>query len=510
MNFGSTITVDTGGVSEEQAAVLKDYSSADWIGDSRIVASPEELTSLNVIKHGTVWAAVNVIAGDMSQVPFNVMHNTTRNGWVKDLAHPVSALLNYRPNVWQTPSVWKKWVISTTLIWGNAIVWIRRNQRGGIADLVPIPPQHVSYDTDDDGVPYYRITTPSVALPPTLELHEVLHFRGLTGNGFWGYRLAEIAADELSFGRSVVKHAANVFRNGAVPGGVLEHPGKLPIEARRNMREEWERMHRGPQQAGRIAILYEDTKYRAMTVSNVDAQLIEAMADDAVLTARLFRLPPYKLADFRQSSVRANLVQSQTEYWQGTLSDWANMMREELSLKLFPNPATYCVKPDPTELVKGDTREQVEVAQLGVSSMLWTRNEGRVYIGMNPVEGGDKFENPNTTAPNKPAAPAAMLAECKVAVRAEHAKLAKAAETSRNFVAYAERFYASAWSDLVVDVVSAGTVEAANKYADHSRAAVMALADKAKTGKELAELIRQRDALADAALLSSIIMEAAA
>jgi hypothetical protein len=103
-----------------------------------------------------------------------------------------------------------------------------------------------------------------------------------------------------------------------------------------------------------------------------------------------------------------------------------------------------------------------------------------------------------------------MLAECKVAVRAEHAKLAKAAETSRNFVAYAERFYASAWSDLVVDVVSAGTVEAANKYADHSRAAVMALADKAKTGKELAELIRQRDALADAALLLSIIMEAAA
>jgi HK97 family phage portal protein len=514
----SVLTVDSQGVSDPMASVVKDYGRSDFLSESRFdIGGPDRLTSLNAIKHGAVWAAVNIISGDVGQIPFNVMHRE-RNQWVRDDRHPVAKLLGYKPNAWQTPSVFKEWVTATRLIWGNAIAWIRRDRMQKPVELVPVPPQYVDYDIDEEsGLPYYRITAPLLRMPAYLELDEVLHFRGLTSNGFWGYRLVEVAYDVLSLGRNVTKHAAASFENGAAPGGVLEHPGKLPLEARKELREAWDQRHGGAGRAGRTAVLWEGMKFNPITASNVDAQLLEVLAEETTKVAQLFQIPPHKLGDLRHSSVRSNLEESNREYYSQTLSRFVYAMRDELAFKLLANPETYTIKPDPEELLKGDKLSQLQVAQIALASMVWTRNEARDYIGMGPVPDGDAFANPNTTASTPPpaprrgsAAPAAMLAECKVAVRAETAKLARAAETSRNFVAYAERFYASAWSDLVVDVVSAGTAEAARKYAEHSHAAVMVLAENVKTGKELAECIRQRDEPAYAAMLSSIIMEAAA
>jgi HK97 family phage portal protein len=512
----SELTVDLQGVADARAAVVKDHGSGDYLSDIGVqFGDPEQLTSLNVIKHGAVWAAVNIIAGDVGQIPFNVMHSE-KGQWVRDGRHPVAKLLSYSPNAWQTPSVFKEWITATRLIWGNAIVWIRRDRMSKVVELVPVPPQYISYDIDQEtGLPYYRITSPTLRTPPYLELNEVLHFRGLTSNGFWGYRLAEVAYDVLSLGRSVISAAAASFRNSSAPGGILKHPGKPSVDVRIALREDWERLHRGPNRAGRVAVLPDGMDFQQLLMKNIDAQLLEMLAEQTTLVAQLLQIPPHKLGDMRHSSVRANLEESNREYFTQTISRGVYAMSEEFARKLLPNPETYCIKPDPEELLKGDKLSQLQTAQIGVSSMLWTRNEAREYVGKGPVADGDKFENPNTTAPERQprrdqSVPAAMLAECKVAVRAEAAKLAKAAETSRNFVAYAERFYASAWSDLVVDVVNAATPDAAAKYAEQSRAAVMALADKAKTGKELAEMIRQRDAAADALLLSSIIMECAA
>lgn len=387
---------DASGVYEPQAAVVKPYDVSSWFTELGYTEDETKVTSLNAIKHGLVWSAVNVIAGDVGQIPMQVCRiQGERTELVEN--HPVHRALNYQPNPYQTPAVWAEFMMSQVLIWGNAfsrIVWDGFKKK---LELHPLPAEFVTYYVDEGGTPFYWVTLPETT-PFPLELSDVLHFKGLTNNGFWGHRLVEVAYPELQFTRSVIRHASNTFDNGAVPRGVLQHPGKLPPEARDQLRKDWNKVHQGASNSGKIGILWEGMVYNAMSVSNQDAQMLESLQEDAVIVGRLFQIPPYKLGDYRNNATRANLEDSQKEYFNQTLSRRLVMMVQEMNVKLFPpTSGLHRVKPDPTELLKGDKQTQVETAASAVSGLLWTQNEGRAYIGMNPVQGGEQFINPNTT-----------------------------------------------------------------------------------------------------------------
>lgn len=501
MTDNSVITLDAWGV-HEQSAVVKDYSTSPFLIDGAVRRStePEPVTSLNVIKHGTVWAALNIIAGAVGQIPFRVRRITGDERTV-DERHPMHWVLTQQPNAWQTPAVWKEWNITTALIWGNAVNRIIRNARGDVIALEPLPPQYVTYEIDDDGLPYYVFQLSPSKDPLFLELSDVVHFKGLTTDGFWGRRLAEVAVDDLTLSRSITAHASATFINGAMPGGVLQHPGKLNREARDTLREEWYRVHGGPQRAGKTAVLWEGMTYNAVAVSNTDAQLLEMLADDPVRVGRLFQLSPHKLGDYRNSAVRANIEESNREFYAETLSRRVNHLREELQLKTIRNNRSE-IYPDPTELLKGDKRTQVETAAAAVTATLWNRNEGRRYLGDNPVEGGDSFGNPNTAGNQQGGQDQRdsqddqplelVLARCRHACKIESERLVMAAKSKRKFLDWLDSFYAKAWPEILADALPGqDTAEAARKYATIRREEVLTLAGLEKSGAALASALAE-------------------
>ena len=305
-----------------------------------------------------------------------------------DSNSPLHRALNYKPNEYQTPGVLKEWISCTREIWGNAICYLQRDRLGRVESLHPLPPHLVTYEVDANSRPYYVLTDGVTGKIDVLEPSQVVHFRGLTNNGFWGYRLVEVAAAELGLGRQVIHHADAVFGNGAVPGGVLQHPGKLNQEAREQLRQAWESRHRGGDRAGRIAVLWEGMEFKPMAVTPVDAQLLETLADDPVRVGRLFQLAPHKLGDHRNSAVRANIEESNREFFAETLSRRVLHIKEELQVKCLSDTRQRFIKSDPSELLEGDDRTRMETAVMGVTGMLLTKNEARQRVGLNPVEGG--------------------------------------------------------------------------------------------------------------------------
>lgn len=358
----------------------------------------DSITSLNAIKHGLVWACINVIAGDLGQIPLNVVRET-EGGCETVPDHPVHVLFNHRPNPYQTPSSFVEFMASQMLVWGNAFAEIVRDARGQVLSLMPIPSQYMKYYVDSDGEPFYYAQLPVDDGLAIYGLDDVIHFSQLQGNAFWGYRLVEIAFPELRLARSNLRHASASYANGAVPSGVLQHPGKLPKEAREELRRSWQETHGGSRNRGKTALLWEGMEYNALSASAHDAQLMESIEHNPRLIGMLFQLAPYKLGDWSQSSTRANLEDSQKEYFQSTLSRRLHTLVQEMNYKLFgKRERGLCIKPDPTELLKGDRKTQMETAQIAMASTVWTRNEARQYVGMNTVDGGDEFVNPNTTA----------------------------------------------------------------------------------------------------------------
>lgn len=392
----STIQVSHDGVfmlSDEE----RRWGVPSWLWDALTFGesdSGERVNPNTALGHGPVWHAVNILAGDLGQLP---VHKMVRDGEnvEKDRTHPTEILLNDGPNSLQTPSIWKETMMQWALLWGNGISGIVR-QSGRPAELVPLLPDrtHCEKLDDYDYLIVTRIDGKRVELLP----EDTVHIRGLASDGFWGLSAVQVARNVIGHGLALQRHGNSVFRNGAVPRGVLEHPGKLNADARANLRSEWNRVHGGSDNAGKIAVLWENMKYHAMSMSNEDAEWLAARKLDREFVASLFGLPAFKLNALENSAVRANLEEQNRDYFNTSLSRWTNRFAEEFKRKLLTQrerrSGDHFFRWFPEAFLKGDTTARFQAYALAKSNRIMTTNEVRAKEDMNPIEGGDTLENP--------------------------------------------------------------------------------------------------------------------
>lgn len=437
----------------------------DWLFEALTCGpsdSGERVNPVTALSHSPVWQAINILAGDVGQLPWRKMVKVD-GGAEKDESHPLDWLLSEQPNQWQTPSVWREMMMHWALGFGNGISAIMRN-RIGEREFLPLLPDRTSYVADDE---YGFLITSEVgdrrvALTPD----EVFHVRGLTSNGFWGLSAVTVCKNRIGNGMAMLKHGNSTFRNGCRPSGVLEHPGKLSPEARTNLRDEWRRIHGGAANTGEIAILWENMKYNTLSMSNEDAQWLEGMDLDREFVAGLFNLPGFKLGAMKNSAVRANLEEQNRDYFNTSLSRWLNRFNEEAKRKLLSmrerRSRIHFFRWFPEAFLRGDIQKRYAAYSVAIASRFMNPNEVREKEDMNSYDGGDEFLNPAIDV--KPEAPlpaeesgddpekkvdeAAMalarsLVQSQVSalLEVEANRIERAAKTTNNFVRSAADFY---------------------------------------------------------------------
>jgi HK97 family phage portal protein len=353
------------------------------------------------LTHCPIWQGINIIAGDIGQTPLKLM----RNRFSEQKEHPAWQLLQREPNGLQVASTFLETLVQWALMWGQGCAWIQ--YRGSQPyKLTPLRPDCLWKELiafEDQEVLLYHYYSPLrggsqyVFFP-----WEIIDIPGLTADGVCGYELHRIARETIAHGLSLEKHGNAIFQNGAVPGGVLEAPAGAAIskdkEARANLRREWNAIHRGPDKAGEIAILWEGIVYKQTSHNNVDAQWLGAKQDSVYDAARLLNLPPHKLGAMQDSSVRANLEEQNSDYAQRTLSRWYNRMSEEFARKLLTRKewvsGEYEFVWDVEAFLKADIDTLTTVIDRLVKATILNPNEGRAKLRLPPREGGDEYGSP--------------------------------------------------------------------------------------------------------------------
>lgn len=421
--------------------------------------SGECVNPATALSHSPVWQAINILAGDVGQLPWRKMVKI-EGGAEKDESHPIDWLLSEQPNQWQTPSVWREMMMHWALGWGNGISAIIRN-RTGEREFLPLLPDRTSYVADD--VYGYLIVSEIGGKRVALSPDEVFHIRGLTSNGFWGLSAVNICKNRIGNGIAMLKHGNSTFRNGCRPSGVLEHPGKLSPEARDNLRKEWRRIHGGAANTGEIAILWENMKYNTLSMSNEDAQWLEGMDLDREFVAGLFGLPGFKLGAMKNSAVRANLEEQNRDYFNTSLSRWLNRFNEEAKRKLLSmrerRTRIHFFRWFPEAFLRGDIQKRFAAYSSALTTRWMSPNEVREKEDMNPYEGGDEFLNPAIDV--KPTAEAGgeeslekkpdesamalsrslVISQVAALLDVEANRVERASKTANNFVRSAGDFY---------------------------------------------------------------------
>jgi HK97 family phage portal protein len=366
--------------------------------------SGETVNPSTAISHGPVWQAVNIVAGDVGQLPIHVYRKNGKNR-ERDDKHHVDWMLTMEPNPYQTPAVWKETMMAWALLWGNGCSYIVRDNGGRSRSFIPLMPDR-TFPRLVEGEWWIETDFGDGKRVP-LPYEDVFHVRGLATDGFWGLSAVQVAKNVIGGGLALRKHGNKTFKNSARPGMALTMETTPSPEVQKEFRRQLNAMHSGADNAGNWLLLYGGAKATQMSMSNADAQWLEAMDLDREFIAGLFGVPPYRLGAMKNSAVRANVEQQNTDYLNTSLSRHLNKIREEGERKLFNDGERRLrrvyLKWIVEAFLRGDLAARGAYYAQAKTGEWMTTNEIRELEDMNPIAGGDVLKNPaiNPVAPTE-------------------------------------------------------------------------------------------------------------
>lgn len=347
-----------------------------------------------------VYACVRILAEAVASLPLHVYEYQDDGGKKLVHDHPLYYLLHDEPNPEMTSFVFRETLMSHLLIWGNAYAQIIRDGAGRVLGLYPLLPDKMDVQRDDKGNIYYVYSRNSDENPMfkeygniRLKAEDVLHIPGLGFDGLIGYSPIAMAKNAVGMTLACEEYGASFFANGANPGGVLEHPGVLKDPSK--VRESWNSVYRGVNNAHKIAVLEEGMKYQQIGIPPEEAQFLETRKFQINEIARLYRIPPHMVGDLDKSSF-SNIEQQSLEFVKYTLDPWVIRWEQSLqrSLLLPGEKGKYFIKLNVDGLLRGDYQSRMNGYAVGRQNGWFSANDIREMENMNPIpdeEGGNLY-----------------------------------------------------------------------------------------------------------------------
>jgi HK97 family phage portal protein len=370
-----------------------------------------ELTALQVT---TVWACVSLVSSAIGFLPFHIYEQTTSADGrrSKRLApdHDLYDLVRYEPNPEMTSFTFRKTLQAHLLLWGNGYAEIERDAGNRIVALWPRNPYRtrpyrigspmvLNGEQFPAGALVYKTTEGTeeqtevyLAAPQgperTIAPADMIHLPGLSLDGRLGQSVIQTARQAVGLSLATEKYGAKYFGNGARPGGVIQHPGKLTPESREVLRRSWQEAQ-GGENAHRVAVLEQGMTWKEAANAPEEAQFLQTRQFQKHEIASIFSVPPHMIGDTEKQN-RANTEQIGLEFVTYTLGPWLEAWQQEMKRKCFPKVGRtankFFVKFETRQLTMPDAEGLrnfiTTVKQWGVGST----NDVRELLDWNPID----------------------------------------------------------------------------------------------------------------------------
>lgn len=386
---------------------------AGWLFDSFGLVPSEAgilISERNAVSLSAVWTCVNIRAGLLASLPFNLYARTASGGRKLALNRREHTILHDRTSPEDTSYQFRHKMAVNWLLWGNSYAQIEEDGRGQLRFLWPYHPTNVRVHYGKTRGEYHYIVTgqgqdggfvQQKVLPENM-----LHLRGFCYEGVEG--ISPIANYRRGLGLAVAMEvfSSAFYKNGAKTSGVLMYPGRLSPEGRENLTKSFAKKYEGVENAGRTILLEEGAKYQPLSMPMSDAEFIASRRMSRAEIAGLFRIPSMLVpgSDDKAATFASSEVFNRTlvDY---TLRDDCTMWEHEFGTKLFPDGDHFC-QFDLNDLLRADSVARAQYWQARWQSGSISANEIRADEGENPIAApsGNKYYVPvNYVDANAPA-----------------------------------------------------------------------------------------------------------
>lgn len=392
--IGQTLDVSSA-TDAEIKAFLRDGSNTSISGRS--------ITDSNAMKVAAAYRCVNIISGVVSWLPMDVIRRESENVRKPAVGHPLRKVLTVRPNAWQTPKEFKQLMQTFVMLRGNAVA-VKVKAMGQVVALIPVHPDRVCIEQDNDLRMKYTVT----ALDGSQKVYrsvDVLHLRGLSLNGYAGLSVLSHMRESLGIALDGETAAATLMKNGAFVESVIKHPETMSPAAYDRLKESWEARNSGAGNTGKTAILEEGADLVKTTMTASDLQFIESRDFQRYDIAMFFGVPPHMIgATEKTTSWGSGIEQQNIGFVTYTLNDWLVMWQEALKRDTINEGEweTLDVRFFTQALLKGDTKAQWDAFARGRQWGVYSPNDVRAMLDMNPRTDpkGDEYADPPNQNPD--------------------------------------------------------------------------------------------------------------
>jgi HK97 family phage portal protein len=344
-----------------------------------------------VLSYTAVYRSIALIASDIGKLRVVLKQVDDNNIWTEVKGSPYFLVLK-KPNNYQNRIQFFMSWLQSKLIEGNTYVLKKRDKRGIVTDMYVLDPNLVTPLVAPNGDVYYQLQSDNLSGLFRMEqlivpAKEIIHDRGLCINhpliGVSPIYACGLAAMQ---GVKIISNSAKFFTFGARPSGVLSAPGSIDDVTAQRFKEYWENEFAGDK-IGKVAVLGNGLKYEPMSMTAVDAQLIEQLKWSAEMVASAFGVPAYKIGVGPLPTYN-NIEALDTQYF----SQCLQIHIEQIELGLDEGlelPSSYGTEFDLEGLLRMDTSTAVQAESQAVGAGIKAINEARRRFDLPPVEGGE-------------------------------------------------------------------------------------------------------------------------
>lgn len=335
----------------------------------------------SALKLSTFWACVRITAQAVSCLPAAMYDRIDDNARVR-VDDDLAEIICETPNEDQTPLEFWEGAVAWMLTDGNA--YAEKASIGKrLAALQPLPSDRCQPVRKADNTLVYRFTDRGKT--EDLPRDKVFHIKGF---GFGGDRgMSAIRFGAQTFGSAIASDevAARLFSSGLSAGGLLKTEGNPTEEQKTDLRKLLEDFI-GSANTGKLLMLPKGVTFEQLSISPVDAQLLEHNRFSVEEICRWTGTPPI---------IIGHAAQGQTMWGTGVeqiLLAWLTLGIDPLCDRIEARVKKQLIRPtgkrnryfefNREALLQMDSKAKAAFLSTMTQNGLMTRNEGRAKLNM--------------------------------------------------------------------------------------------------------------------------------
>lgn len=270
------------------------------------------------------------------------------------------------------------------MLGGNGCAVINRSKFGTIQSLMQVQYTDIEIKIEEKEI-YYLIND------KRYEYEDIFNVPYFSLNGITGLSVLQTAANTIRLADSFNVYQDKFLKNGSFPTAIYEIDEVLSAEAMKKVKQSIKNQS-GASNSGEPIVLDSGVKRTNVSISPVDAEILNSKKYNALDICRFFRVPPHMVNEL-DGAKYANVEQQALDFAQSLVPD-CNRIESAINTQLLSDDMVkkgYFFNFDMDSLYRADMKTRYGVYAIGKTNGILSSNECRAKENLSPVPGGDKY-----------------------------------------------------------------------------------------------------------------------